>query len=184
MLGLLIRLWAALTSRLRNAGYRLLGVELRGYGCMRLISIPRQWRDVAIEKDVGLDDGVVLLCSGEFRREKILIRSGTYVNRYTILDAHRQIEIGRNCMIGPHCYITDGDHGMKAGLPIKNQPMTFAPVVIEDDVWLGAGVIVLKGVRIGQGAVVGAGSVVTRNIDTYAIAVGTPARVVGQRGEN
>lgn len=184
MLGQIIRLWVALTSRLRNAGYRLLGVELQGYGCMRRISIPRGWREVAIERDVGLDDGVVLLCSGEFRREKILIRSGTYINRYTMLDAHQQIEIGRNCMIGPHCFITDGDHGIKAGLPIKKQPMRVAPVVIEDDVWLGAGVIVLKGVRIGRGAVVGAGSVVTKNIDPYTIAVGTPARVIGRRGEN
>ena len=127
MLGQLIRLWAALTSRVRNGWYRILGVEVRGYGCMRHISIPRQWRDVAIEKDVGLDDGVVLLCSGEFRREKILIRSGTYVNRYTILDAHRQIEIGRNCMIGPHCYITDGDHGTKAGLPDQKTAADFCP---------------------------------------------------------
>jgi acetyltransferase-like isoleucine patch superfamily enzyme len=181
MLGSLIRIWAALTSRTRNAWYRLLGVELRGYGCLRRISIPRQWREVAIEKDVGLDDGVVLLCSGTFRREKILIRSGTYLNRYTMVDAHHQVEIGRNCMIGPHCYITDGNHGMKMSLPIKKQPMTAAPVVIEDDVWLGAGVIVLKGVRIGRGAVIGAGSVVTRNIEPFMIAVGTPARAIGRR---
>ena len=54
-------------------------------------------------------------------------------------------------------------------------------MVIEDDVWLGAGVIVLKGVRIGRGAVVGAGSVVTKNIESLAIVVGVPARVVGRR---
>jgi acetyltransferase-like isoleucine patch superfamily enzyme len=183
MLGWFIRIWAALTSRARNVWYRMLGVELRGYGCLRRISIPRQWRDVAIERDVGLDDGVVLLCSGEFRREKILIRSGTYINRYTMVDAHQHVEIGRNCMIGPHCYITDGDHGMKADALISRQPMQVAPVVIEDEVWLGAGVIILKGVRIGRGAVVGAGSVVNRNIDPLVIAVGTPARMVALRGE-
>lgn len=162
----------------------MLGVELRGYSWIRRISIPRQWSDVAIEKNVGLDDGVVLLCSGELRRGKILIRSGTYINRYTMLDAHQRIEIGRDCMIGPHCYITDGDHGTKMGLPINKQPMKAVPVVIEDEVWLGAGVIVLKGVRIGQGAVVGAGSVVTKNIEPFTIAVGVPARVVSRREES
>ena len=177
----MIRLWTALRSRVRNVWYRFLGVDVRGYCCLRQISIPRQWKDVTLEADVALDDGVVLLCSGEARREKILIRSGTYINRYTILDAHQQIEIGRNCMIGPHCFITDGDHGMKAGMPIDQQPMQIAPVIIEDEVWLGAGVIVLKGVRIGRGAVVGAGSVVTSNVEPQAIAVGTPARVVGKR---
>src|SRR5215469_11470794 len=170
MAGQIIRLWAALISRIRNLWFRTLGVELRGYCWIRRISIPRQWSDVAIEKNVGLDDGVVLLCSGELRHEKILIRSGTYINRYTMLDAHQRIEIGRDCMIGPHCYITDGDHGTKMGLPISKQPMTAAPVVIEDEVWLGAGVIVLKGVRIGRGAIVGAGSVVTKNIESFAIA--------------
>lgn len=181
MLGLIIRLGAALASRTRNVWYRMLGVELRGYSWIRHISIPRQWSDVAIEKNVGLDDGVVLLCSGALHREKILVRSGTYINRYTMLDAHERIEIGRNCMIGPHCFITDGDHGTKMGIPISKQPMRTAPVVIEDEVWMGAGVIVLKGVRIGQGAVVGAGSVVTKDIESFAIALGVPARAVGRR---
>ncbi len=148
---------------------------------LRRISIPRQWSDVALEEDVGLDDGVALVCSGDPRREKILIRSGTYINRHTIVDAHQQIEIGRNCLIGPHCFITDADHGMKRGSLIQTQPMQISPVVIEDEVWLGAGVVVLKGVRIGRGAVIGAASVVSRNIEPFAIAVGTPARVIGER---
>ena len=183
MLALMIRIWAALTSRARNVWYRLLGVELQGYGGLRRISIPRLWRDIVIERDVGLDDGAVLLCSGKPRRGKILIRSGTYINRYTMLDAHEHVEIGAHCLIGPHCYITDGDHGMKRGALVSQQPIQTAPVVIEDEVWLGAGVIVLKGVRIGKGAVVGAGSVVAGNIEPFTIAVGTPARVVKQRNE-
>jgi acetyltransferase-like isoleucine patch superfamily enzyme len=57
------------------------------------------------------------------------------------------------------------------------------PVVIGDDVWLGAGVIVLDGAEIGTGAIVGAGAVVTKNLPNYAIAVGAPAAVRGYRGE-
>jgi acetyltransferase-like isoleucine patch superfamily enzyme len=59
---------------------------------------------------------------------------------------------------------------------------TKGDIVIEDDAWLGVGVVVLDGVRIGKGAVIGAGSVVTRDIPDNAIAVGVPASVVKMRG--
>jgi acetyltransferase-like isoleucine patch superfamily enzyme len=85
-------------------------------------------------------------------------------------------------MIGPLCYITDADHGTQAGTPVASQPMETAPVRIGAEVWLGAGVKVLKGVTIGDGAVIGAGAVVTHDIPAGAIAVGVPARVIGQRG--
>jgi acetyltransferase-like isoleucine patch superfamily enzyme len=55
--------------------------------------------------------------------------------------------------------------------------------VIEDDVWIGHGATVLKGVRIGRGAVVAAGAVVTRNVEPYTVVGGVPARLIGRRGE-
>lgn len=58
-----------------------------------------------------------------------------------------------------------------------------APVVIEDDVWLGARVIVLPGIRIGRGAVVGAGAIVTKDVPPYAVCVGNPARIVRYRND-
>jgi acetyltransferase-like isoleucine patch superfamily enzyme len=177
----LVRLHRALGSRARNLGYRLLGVRFTGYAWLRRISIPRQWSDISIERGVALDDGVVLLCSGPAQHNKLVIRSGTYVNRNTILDAHQRLEIGSRCMIGPACYLTDGDHGMSPAGPIAAQPMQSAPVVLEDDVWLGAGVIVLSGVRIGRGAVVGAGAVVTRDVPAGAKVAGVPARIIGSR---
>jgi hypothetical protein len=78
MLSHAFRLGAAVTSRVRNLWFKMLGVDLRGYAWLRRVSMPRQWSDVAIEGRVGLDDGVVLLCSGPHRSEKILIRGGTY----------------------------------------------------------------------------------------------------------
>jgi acetyltransferase-like isoleucine patch superfamily enzyme len=152
-----------------------------GYVWLRRISIPRQWAAIRLESGVSLDDGVVLLCSGVGKSDKILIRSGTYINRYTIIDAHEQIEVGRNCMIGPHCYITDANHGISPGASIQDQPMTTMPVAIEDGVWIGAGATILAGVRLGRGAVIGAGAVVTKDIAADAIAVGVPAREIGQR---
>lgn len=176
-----IRLAEAFNSRRRNLWFSLLGVEFRGYVWLRRVSIPRQWSDVSLEKDVGLDDGVVLLCSGAPKENKISIDQGTYLNRYTMLDAHLEIKIGRNCMIGPHCYITDANHGRVAGVLVKEQKMEALPVVIEDDVWLGAGVIVLPGVRLGRGCVIGAGAVVTHDVPAGAIYAGVPATPIGTR---
>ncbi len=168
-------------SRVRNAYYRLLGVHLTGYVWLRRVSIPRQWSDITLERRVALDDGVVLLCSGTARPNKLVIGEGTYINRNTILDAHEHVEVGRHCMIGPGCYLTDGDHGTLPGKRIGGQPMKTAPVVLEDSVWLGAGVIVLKGVRIGRGAVVGAGAVVTRDVAAQTTVGGIPARTINCR---
>jgi serine acetyltransferase len=180
-LHLCIRMRDGLSSRARNLWFRALGVHLTGYTWIRRVSIPRQWNDITIEKGVSLDDGVVLLCSGPAKADKIRLRSGTYINRHTMIDAHEHIEVGRNCMIGPNCYITDADHGIVAGTAVQGQPMNSAPVVIEDDVWLGAGVKVLAGVRLGRGAVVGAGAVVTRDVPEDTIAVGVPAAALRRR---
>ena len=177
----LIRLADALNSRRRNLWFALLGVRFGGYVWMRRLSIPRQWSDISLAADVSLDDGVVLLCSGAPKENKISIDQGTYINRYTMLDAHLEIKIGRNCMIGPYCYITDANHGRVAGALVKEQKMETAPVVIEDDVWLGAGVVVLPGVRLGSGCVIGAGAVVTRDVPAEAVVVGVPAAEIGKR---
>ena len=177
----LVRFAEAFNSRRRNLWFALLGVQLRGYVWMRRISIPRQWSDIRIEKDVSLDDGVVLLCSGPPQENKIRIDQGTYLNRYTMIDAHFAISIGRNCMIGPYCYITDANHGRATGALVKEQKMEPQPVVIEDDVWLGAGVVVLPGVRLGRGCVIGAGAVVTHDVPAEAVFAGVPAARIGSR---
>lgn len=167
-------------SRFRNAFYRALGADIREYCWLRSVEIPRNWSDIILHA-CSLDRGVTLLCTGVERQGKIEIGEGTYINRYTILDAHERIRIGRKVMIGPHCFITDGNHGMAAGASVKSQPMSAAPVEIEDEVWMGAQVTVLPGVRIGRGAVIGAGSVVTKNIEAFTIVAGVPARFLRMR---
>jgi acetyltransferase-like isoleucine patch superfamily enzyme len=169
-------------SRLRNLHYRTLGLRLGGYVWMRRISIPRCWSDIAIEAGAALDDGVCLVIGGSPKADKLVIGAGTYINRYTILDAHEHLHIGRHVMIGPHCYIADADHGTDASGSVQAQAMRRRPVIIEDHAWLGAHVTVLPGVRIGKGAVVGAGAVVTHDVPSMAVAAGVPARVLRRRG--
>lgn len=166
-------------SRWRNWYYRALGVKINGYVWLQNIEIPRNYQGIKIEANCALDRGVTLLCDGQsLSKPKIIIGANTYINRHTFIDAMLSITIGRDCGIGPNCYISDRDHGLNPDFPPLQQPMIAKPTVIGDRVWLGANVTVLKGVTIGNDAVVGAGSVVTKDIPERAIAVGVPAKVI------
>ncbi len=178
----MLQMIEGLKSRWRNLYYRSLGVKLKEYVWMRQIEIPRNFNDIEVEGGAALDRGVILLSSGDpTSHSKIQIGAHTYINRNTFIDAALLITIGRHSAIGPNCYITDHDHGTELGLPPLAQPLVSKPTRIGNRVWLGANVTVLKGVTIGADAVVGAGSVVTKDIPERAIAVGTPARVIRYR---
>ena len=92
------------------------------------------------------------------------------------------IIVGNNVQIAPGCAFYPYDHGVLPGELICNQPLVSkGDIEIGDDVWLGFGAIILSGVSIGKGAVIGAGSIVTRNIPDGAIATGIPARILKMR---
>ena len=94
----------------------------------------------------------------------------------TILDCN-EVRIGSHVMIGPLVQLYTAAHDLQA--EARNQGWEVAkPIVIEDNVWLGGGAIVLPGVRIGRNAVVGAGAVVTRDVRPNAVVAGNPARVI------
>lgn len=174
-----------LKSRWRNLYYRFLGVEIDGYVWLQNIEIPRNYQDIKIKANCAIDRGVTLLCGGEsLAKHKIIISEHTYINRHTFIDAIKLIKIGKDCGIGPSCYITDHDHGLNPDFPPLQQPMIGKATVIGDRVWLGAKVTVLKGVTIGDDAVIGAGSVVTKDIPENAVAVGIPAKVIKYKNKN
>ncbi len=130
--------------------------------------------DVAIEKGCKLSNP-----------KSIHIGNHVYINYECVLGATQKAEliIGNFVMFGPRCFlITATNQYDNWKMPIKiAQQKTYAPIVIEDDVWLGAMVIVLPGVRIGRGAIVGAGAVVTKDVPPYAIVGGVPAKVLKYR---
>lgn len=122
-----------------------------------------------------------------FTYSTIEVGDDVYIGPGAVFSAIKGICIGSNVMFGPGVTIMGGDHRMElAGLPmsalVEKSENDDLPISVECDVWIGANVTILKGVRIGRGAVVGAGSVVTRDIPAYAIAVGAPARVHRYRG--
>jgi acetyltransferase-like isoleucine patch superfamily enzyme len=104
-----------------------------------------------------------------------------FVGFNTEFDVSQSVRIGDKVLIAPGCFITDHSHRRQAGQYIADQGCDVAPVVLGDDVWLGAGVVVLPGVTIGTGAIVAAGAVVNRSVEPMAIVAGVPARAIGTR---
>jgi acetyltransferase-like isoleucine patch superfamily enzyme len=113
------------------------------------------------------------------------IKIGSYctVNRFAILAGHGGLEIGNNVLISPNVIINPQNHIFdNPNIPIWKQGISKEGIRIEDDVWIGAGAIILDGVTISRGSIIGAGAVVTKNISAYSVAVGVPARVIKKRG--
>ena len=103
------------------------------------------------------------------------------IGRGSGIVGHLSIEIGNDVWTGHHVYITDQSHGYEdVSLPISLQSQPESPVVIGDGSWLGHGVVVLPGAKIGKHVAVGANSVVTGELPDFCVAVGAPARVIRQ----
>ena len=114
-------------------------------------------------------------------KAQLAMGESVFVGYGSEFDVASRVSIGSNVLIAPGCFITDHSHIHRAGASIASQGCESAPVRIGDDVWLGAHSIVLAGVTIGNGAIIGANSVVTGDVESMAIVAGSPARVVGAR---
>jgi acetyltransferase-like isoleucine patch superfamily enzyme len=115
--------------------------------------------------------------------EHITIGDDAFINHLCSIWACEgaSITIGRDVLLGPGVTIVSSNHGIAAGQLMREQPGSDADVVIGNDVWIGAHVVVTPGVTIGDGCVVGAGAVVTKSLPPNSICVGVPARVIGHR---
>ena len=130
---------------------------------------------------VELNRGVYLGAFGE----RFEVGARTQFNRHALVDGRGSIRIGADVLVGPHAQLITYQHRFASReLAINRQGLATAEIVVEDDVWIGAGAIVLAGVTLGRGAVVGAGAVVTRSCAPYAILAGVPARQIGERGRD
>lgn len=113
----------------------------------------------------------------------IRISAHTHVDVYSVLYGHGGLTIGCYCAIasGVIIYTQTNQYDAILGKRIVEQPVRYASVTIGDDVWIGARATILPGVRVGEGAVIGAGALVRTSVAPYTIVVGVPAREVGRR---
>jgi len=138
-------------------------------------------RAVAIGSRVTICDGFVFadLAPSRGKLPKIKIGSGVTILFRFQCNAAESVMIGDNVLIASNVLITDSDHIVEPGIPVTRNPsFVTRPVVVEQDCWIGQNVVIVKGVRVGHHSVIGANSVVTRDIPPYSVAVGNPARVV------
>lgn len=114
-------------------------------------------------------------------KRSIFIGDYVFLGSGCEFNIRKSISIGKYSMIASGCRFIDHDHGVKAGELMGYQLGVEKEIKIGDDVWLGCNVIVLKGVEIGDGAIVAAGAVVTKCISQNEIWAGVPARKIGER---
>lgn len=111
---------------------------------------------------------------------KLSIGCGSHINRNVTLDARGGLVIGDSVSVSHGVMLMTGSHDVQK----RHFPVKFYPIEIGDFVWIGCGAIVLQNVRIGKGAVVSAGAVVTKDVPPFAIVGGVPARIIGHRNED
>jgi acetyltransferase-like isoleucine patch superfamily enzyme len=139
-----------------------------------------------LEMSIGRD--VRIAPTASFRNgSRITLGDQVQVGEYTALWAGRssgRIVIGDRTTLGPSVYVTSADYGLDAGALITDQEMKERDVIIGADCWIGTKAVITAGTRIGDGAVIGAGAVVTRDVPAGAIAGGVPARVIRMRDQS
>jgi len=182
----MISLLESLVQWLRMAGSRLraLVISVRGGEIARKVSIgPRCTVErpgcLILGYRVVLEQDVYLKVVTDSAR--LHIGSCSFVGKGVAFDCQESISIGEHVLLAPGCFITDHNHDMAADRRIDQQRCVSAPVAIEDDVWVGANAVILPGVKIGRGAVVGAGAVVTSDVDSFTVVGGVPARIIAKR---
>jgi carbonic anhydrase/acetyltransferase-like protein (isoleucine patch superfamily) len=144
-----------------------MGARVRFFGPVR----------VFIGSHSALFDDVILAGVGE-----VHIGDRSTIGHNSVLVSRERIQIGNDCMLAAFCYVLDVDHEFAdPQKPIPQQGLRIKPVIVGNDVWVGAGTFILRGVTIGDGAVVAANSVVTEDVPPYSVVAGSPARVIKQR---
>jgi acetyltransferase-like isoleucine patch superfamily enzyme len=162
---------------------------VRGRGRIELLSGARIDRHACATTEPG---GRILLAERAHVKRGTILEAGwgsicigqdSTISYSTIVYGYGGVTIGNRVLIANHVLLTTADHSYEGRRPVCLQPMRYTPIVIEDDVWVGAGAAILMGVRIGQGAIVGAHALVRQDVPPYAVVGGSPARLLRMREE-
>ena len=165
--------WALATARVRLRRADAVGPHARTRGVPRIENLGR----LDIGSDVQLTSTSAPVELGTGPRGTLRLGNGVRLNYGTSIFAEDSVTVGDRVRMGPYVMVVDTDFHCQQD---RETRPSGDPVVIEDDVLIGAKASVLKGVRIGRGAIVGVGAVVTRNVSPFTIVGGVPARVIGR----
>jgi acetyltransferase-like isoleucine patch superfamily enzyme len=166
-------LWPALNARIQLRHADRIGSRVRLVGRAKVVNEGR----MTFADRVRLDSSVAKLELVSLAGGNLEIGRNVFINYGTSLVSGAHVKIGDDCLIGTHVMVMDCDFHRVGD---KSWDTSGKPIVLETGVWLGNRSIVLKGVTVGEGAVVAAGSVVTRDVPPHAVVAGNPARVVRQ----
>jgi acetyltransferase-like isoleucine patch superfamily enzyme len=173
---LLLRMPRGLASRIRLATYRILGMKQGARNRMEGGGRCRRLSQIQLGNYNAFTQGCWLWpLDAEYDGIRIRIGNGNYFNRNLMIDACGLVEIGSENMFGPDIYITDSNHRFGDGVSPKESPMQTGRVKIGNRCWIGAKVVILKDVELGDGSVVGAGAVVSKSFPGGSVIGGVPA---------
>jgi acetyltransferase-like isoleucine patch superfamily enzyme len=187
MLGQIVRLFIFFNLKLRYLFWKAVlkinggsvGKNVKIYEDVKLAL--RRGCPIDIGNNVSIEKGVVISTS---EKGRIFIGNNVYLGEYSVLTSNEEIEIGDNVLISPHNDIVDFNHIYQDPTkPVNEQGVIAKKITIEEDVWIGSGCKILMGVTIGKGAVVGAGSIVTKDVSPCHVVVGNPAKTIKVRGQ-
>lgn len=175
---LLLRIPRGAMSRIRLAIYRVLGMKQGRRNRMEGGGRCRRLTQIEIGSHNAFTQGCWLWPNDEdYDGIRIRIGDGNYFNRNLMIDACNYVEIGNENMFGPDVYIADSNHEVRPGVSPKSLPMQKGTVKIGNNCWIGAKVVILKNVELGEGCVVAAGAVVTKSFPPGSVILGVPARL-------
>jgi acetyltransferase-like isoleucine patch superfamily enzyme len=168
-------------SAVRRLFWRLQGMEI-GAGT-RLYRIEVTWpHKVSLGQRCSLEEGVCFNFAGAYSDGLgIELGNGCFIGRGCEFNITSHISMGESCLVGSGTRFIDHNHGMELGPTMKQQAEDQENIEIGCDVWIGANSVILQGVKIGDGAVIGAGSVVTKAVEAYTVVAGVPARPIRAR---
>lgn len=168
--------------RVRGRSHLFLGKNIKIGNSVLLECFSKQ--GITLDDGVTIDEYATLKCKGSIRSQGkgIIIGMNTSLGLRNFLHGGGGIRIGKDCLLGPDVRIFSLNHNFGNTVrPIRLQGESGSEVIIEDNVWIGAGTTILPGVRIGSGSIVGAGSVVTKNFGMNSVIAGVPARLIKSR---
>ncbi len=137
---------------------------------------------VVIGNNCRLEHSIYFHYDGVYGKgHSICIGDDVFIGNNTEFNITDKITIGNDCLIAAGCRFVDHNHGTAKGNLMRVQKAPKQEIILEEDVWLGCNVVILKGVKIGKGAIVAAGAIVNKTIPSYEIWGGLPAKKIGER---